>query len=146
MVARLAGLQPVLDGPGEFGLPGVVGDMAADPGGQTGRARQLPATTANATPSSMASMAAPVASRAWSIFATGSPIDPEQSMMMISAAPAVTSAGPSAMEPADVTVTMALTSRTRSGRYSFWKTSPVNPGALIAARSCGLRGRYLGRA
>ncbi len=34
IVARLAGLESVLDGLGELGLPGVVGDMPADPGGQ----------------------------------------------------------------------------------------------------------------
>jgi hypothetical protein len=34
LVARFAGLEPVLDGLGEFGLPGVVGDMPTDPGGQ----------------------------------------------------------------------------------------------------------------
>jgi hypothetical protein len=34
LVACLARLEPVLDDLGEFGLPGVVGDMAVDPGGQ----------------------------------------------------------------------------------------------------------------
>jgi hypothetical protein len=64
----------------------------------------------------------------------GAPIDPEQSTMMISAALA-TSSCPLAAEPAEVTVTMALTSRAPAGRYSFWKTSTVKSGALIVARS-----------
>ena len=59
--------------------------------------------------------------------------------MMISAALAA-AAGTSTAEPADVTVTMALTSRARSGRYSFWKMSMVNSGALIAACSSGCAG------
>jgi hypothetical protein len=88
----------------------------------------------------MASTAAPVASRAWSIFAIGSPIDPEQSTMMISAALS-TLGGPSAAEPADDTVPMALTSRARSGRYSFWKTSTVKSDALIVECSCGVAER-----
>ena len=81
-------------------------------------------------------MAAAVASRAWISFVFGSSIDQEQSTMMISAAlagPVI----PSAAEPADVTVTMALTSRAPSGKYSFWKTSTVKSGALIAESSCG---------
>jgi hypothetical protein len=88
----------------------------------------------------MASIAAPVASRAWSIFTIGSPIDKEQSMMMTSAALAA-DAGPSAAEPADDTVTMALTSRAPSGGYSFWKTSTAKSGALIVKCSCGVAER-----
>jgi hypothetical protein len=64
----------------------------------------------------MTSMAAAVARRAWISFFHGVAIDKEQSTMMISAAlagPVI----PSAAEPADVTVTMALTSRVPSGRY-----------------------------
>jgi hypothetical protein len=84
----------------------------------------------------MTSMAAAVARRAWISFFHGVAIDKEQSTMMISAAlagPVI----PSAAEPADVTVTMALTSRVPSGRYSFWKTSTVKSGALILECSCG---------
>jgi len=62
------------------------------------------------------------------------PIDPERSMMMISAALGA-AAGPSAAVPPDLTVTIALTSRARTGRYSFWKTSTVKSGAVTAARS-----------
>jgi hypothetical protein len=61
-------------------------------------------------------------------------------MMMISAALAA-AAGPSAAEPADDTVTMALTSQAPSGRYSFWKTSTVKSGALIVECSCGFAER-----
>jgi len=63
---------------------------------------------------------AAVASRAWAIFADGMAIDPGQSTIMIPAAPAAVT-GPSAAEQADVTVTMALTSRTPRRKYSFWK-------------------------
>jgi hypothetical protein len=80
-----------------------------------------------------------VASRAWAIFSDGMAIDPEQSTMMISAAPAA-AAGLSAVEQADVTDTMALTSRTPAGRYSFWKTSTVNSDTPIAACSYGSLG------
>src|SRR5262249_14007167 len=101
---------------------------------------RAPATTANAVPSRMTSMAAAVASRAWISFAMGMPMDPEQSMMMISAA-LTGDGGPSGTEPTDETVTMALTTRALPGRYSFWKTSTVNPGALIAACSYGFAER-----
>jgi hypothetical protein len=60
--------------------------------------------------------------------------------MMISAALAG-EADPSVREPADVTVTIALTSRAPPGRYSFWKTSTVKSGALIVECSCGLAER-----
>jgi hypothetical protein len=112
-IARLAGLEPVLDGPGELGLPGVMGGMPVDPGGPR------------------------LISRAWISLVFGSSIDHEQSTIMISAKLAG-NAGPSAMEPADVTVTMALASRAPSGRYSFWKMSTVKSGALTMECSCGL--------
>jgi class 3 adenylate cyclase len=110
--------------------------MAAGDVVNTAARLQAAAPTANAVPSRMTSMAAAVASRAWVSLVFGSSIDQEQSMMMISAAPAG-DAGPSATEPADVTVTMALTSRAPSGRYSFWKISTVKSGALIVECSCG---------
>src|SRR5262252_3811206 len=60
--------------------------------------------------------------------------------MMISArcAPSAPAAGPPAWPAAGaVTVTIALTSRPPSGRYSFWKTSRV--------KSLGLVGLLIGR-
>src|SRR5580692_10694021 len=105
--------------------------------GKTGQAVLVPATTANRTPSRTTSTAAAVAARASAIFVCGYSIDPEQSMMMISAAPSGPSAadaapaGPAPVSPAasaaDATVTIALASRPPSGRYWFWSTSMVNP-------------------
>src|SRR5215469_1583356 len=102
--------------------------------GKKGAATWLPAITANATPSRMTSIAAAVASRAWISFVIGAAIEPEQSTMMISAA----SAGgdwPAAAVPADVTVTMAFTSRASAGRYSLWKISTEKSGALMDVSS-----------
>ena len=78
----------------------------------------LPAITANATPSRITSTAAAVAARASAILVRGLPMDPEQSMIMISA-PATSSATSGALSP-EVTVMTALTSWALSGRYSFW--------------------------
>ena len=86
--------------------------------GNTGRAAVLPAITANATPSRITSTAAAVAVRASAILVRGLPIDPEQSMMMISA-PADPAAASGTDSP-EVTVITALTSWPPSGRYSFW--------------------------
>ena len=75
-----------------------------------------------------------MAARASAILVCGYSIDPEQSMMMISAlagAPAAT-AGIPAASAEEVTVTMALTSRPPSGRYWFWSTSTVKPDWVIA--------------
>ena len=82
------------------------------------------ATTAKATPSRITSTAAAVAARACSILVRGDLIDPEQSMMMISAPPEL---APEAGSPVsgEVTVMMALTSSPPSGRYSFWEMSTV---------------------
>src|SRR5215470_1038855 len=105
--------------------------------GYTGRASWVPATTANATPSRITSTTAAVAARASAILVCGDLIDPEQSMMMISATPPPASAAgasdlpPADPVPAEVTVTMALTSSPPSGRYSFWETSTVKSGWLI---------------
>ncbi len=88
------------------------------------RAFWLPATTANVTPSRIASMATAAACRAAAILPRPA-IDPEQSIMMISAPPGSSSGARSSS--ADVTVTIALTSRPPSGRYSFWKTSTAKP-------------------
>ena len=93
--------------------------MTSEPsGGNTGRAPVLPAITANATPSRITSTAAAVAARASAILVRGLPIDPEQSMMMISA-PATSSAATGTLSP-DVTVMTALTSWPPAGRNSFW--------------------------
>ncbi len=88
----------------------------------------VPATTANPTPSRITSTAAAAARRASAMFAPD--IDPERSMMMISAAPSP-SAAPAGDPPADVTVMTALTSRPPTGRYLFWKVWTVNSGAFI---------------
>ena len=83
--------------------------------GYTGLAKLVPAMTANHTPSLTTSTAAEVALRAWVILVCGTSIDPEQSMMMISALPdpaLATAASPGV--PSDVTVAMALTSRAPS--------------------------------
>ncbi len=105
--------------------------------GNTGQARLVPAMTENRTPSRTTSTAAAVATRASAILLCGYSIDPEQSMMMISALPSgpapadAAPAGPGPVSPAasaaDATVTMALASRPPSGRYWFWSTSMVNP-------------------
>src|SRR6516165_9964825 len=58
------------------------------------------------------------------ILLPGEPIDPEQSMMMISAV-SVSPAGESGAVPTMVTVRMALMSRAPSARYSFWSMSIV---------------------
>jgi len=94
-----------------------VGDGQAAIDGKTGAACSVPAITAKATPSRITSTAG--GGRAASRSCSGTLIDPEQSMMMISAL-SVTAAGAAAAVPAVVTVTIALTSRVPSGRYSFW--------------------------
>ena len=104
--------------------------------GNTGQARFVPAMTANQVPSRITSMAAAVAARASAILVCGYSIDPEQSMMMISALPCWPPDGPAPENPvasaADVTVTIALTSRPPSGRYWFWSTSMVKPDSVMA--------------
>ena len=105
--------------------------------GNTGHARLVPAMTENMTPSRTTSTAAAVATRASAILVCGYSIDPEQSMMMISALPpGSVPAGPGLVSPAapaaDATVTMALTSRPLSGRYWFWSTSMVKPDSVMA--------------
>jgi hypothetical protein len=75
--------------------------------------------TAKATPGRSASIAAAVARRAACSFDSGCFIDPEQSTMMISAA-AGDLPPPARLPPVAVTVTIALTSLDRRGRYSFW--------------------------
>src|SRR5216683_1487141 len=105
--------------------------------GKTGCALSVPEITAKATPSRITSTAAAVAWRASAILVRGALIDPEQSIMMISAEPSPL-VGPALADPApaeseDVTVTTALTSRPPSGMYSFWKMSTVKSGWLIAA-------------
>ena len=97
----------------------------------------MPATTANAVPSRSTSIAAAVAARADMIFDCGTSIDPEQSTMMISAAPLAPPAPPdgpplgNAISAAELTVTTALTVRPPSGRYWFWSTSTVKPDSLM---------------
>src|SRR5215469_9070468 len=114
--------------------------------GYTGCASWVPATTANPTPSRITSTAAAVAARASAILVCGDLIDPEQSMIMISAMPPPASAaGASDRPPADpvsgeVTVTIALTSSPPSGRYSFWATSTVKSGWLIGGLILCIRG------
>ena len=61
--------------------------------GNTGQAVLVPAMTANPTPSRTTSTAAAVAARASAILVRGYSIDPEQSMMMISALPSGYRAG-----------------------------------------------------
>ena len=56
-------------------------------GGYTGSASPTPAITANHVPSAISLIAAAAALRAATILACGAPIDPEQSMMIASAAP-----------------------------------------------------------
>src|SRR5215467_2199529 len=92
--------------------------------GKMGTAFSVPAITAKATPSLITSTAAAVAARACSILVRGDLIDPEQSMMMISAPPelVVVAARPVS---GDVTVMMASTSSPPAGRYSFWEISTV---------------------
>ena len=81
-----------------------------------------------------------VAARASTILVRGAPIDPEQSMMMISAQRPRWSAR--ARWPdvrrrhRDDRVDVAPP----SGRYSFWKISTVNPWSLIAGFSSGRSG------
>ena len=97
--------------------------------------------TENRTPSRTTSTAAAVAARASAILVCGYSMDPEQSMMMISAllsGPSLADtapAGPGPASPAapaaDATVTMALTSRPPSGRYWFWSTSTVKPDSVM---------------
>ena len=65
----------------------------------------MPAITANATPSRITSTAAAVAARASAILVRGLPIDPEQSMMMISALSGSARRAELAAVPAVVTVT-----------------------------------------
>src|SRR5215813_8241550 len=114
--------------------------------GYTGCASWVPATTANATPSRITSTAAAVAARASAILVCGDLIDPEQSMMMISAMPAPAAADGVSDRPSadpvsgEVTVTMALTSSPPSGRYSFWETSTVKSGRLIGGQFLCIRG------
>src|SRR5215831_14221146 len=110
--------------------------------GYTGCASWVPATTANATPSRITSTAAAVAARASAILVCGDLMDPEQSMMMISALPE-SAAGPGGppspdVVAGDVTVTMALTSSPPSGRYSFWEISTVKSGWLIGGLLLGI--------
>src|SRR5262249_14758074 len=97
--------------------------------GKTGLAWCVPAITANATPSRIASIAAAVATRASAILDCGAPIDPEQSMMMTSA-PSVLAVAAGGVS-GEVTVTIALTSLPPTDRYSFWKTWTVKPASLI---------------
>src|SRR5687767_5437557 len=75
---------------------------------------------ANRTPSSMQFTAAFAACRAAGI-RPSAVIEPEQSTMMISVAPAVR--GPP--EPDEATVTIALTSVAPRARNSFWNASAV---------------------
>jgi hypothetical protein len=82
-------------------------------------ARSEPAITAKATPSRITSMAAAVARRASAILVCGAPIEPDRSMMMISALP-LPWAGAAASVSGEVTVMTALTSRPPSGMCSFW--------------------------
>src|SRR5579862_1003685 len=62
-------------------------------------------------------------------------MDPEQSMMMISALPPDGAAAGAAPVSSAVTVTIALTSRPPDGRKGFWSISTVKPGrpVVIAA-------------
>src|SRR6201986_855684 len=96
-------------------------------GGNTGQAVLVPATTANPTPSRTTSIAAAVATLAWDILVGGESIEPEQSMMMISALPAPPRGAAIATSAPEFTVTTALTSRPPSGRYWVWLTSTVKP-------------------
>ena len=108
--------------------------------GNTGCAWSVPATTANATPSRITSTAAAVAARASAILVCGDLMDPEQSMMMISALPwsAAAAGRPPSSDVDDVTVTMALMSSPPSGRYSFWEISTVKSGWLIGGLLLGI--------
>ena len=77
----------------------------------------MPAITAKRTSSRMQSIATCVASRAARILRFGAPIEPDASMIRITAASGVPAGPP---EPSEVMVTIALTSVPPSGRYSFW--------------------------
>src|SRR5690349_10463935 len=93
----------------------------------------LPPTTANQVPSAIWSTATCAAYLAASMF--GPLIDPEVSMMTISATPPLLVAAVPA--PELVTVTIACTSVAPSERNSFWNTS-VRKSATVAPRSgCG---------
>src|SRR5579872_554870 len=114
--------------------------------GNTGQARLVPAITENRTPSRTTSIAAAVAARASAILVCGYSIDPEQMMMMsaLPSGPSPADTGPAwwgpdspAASAADVTVTMALTSRPPSGRYWFWSTSMLKPDAGMAESLLG---------
>src|SRR5215831_3456238 len=79
--------------------------------------------TANQTPSRMHSIALTVASRAASIFdRLGYPIEPDTSMITISAASGAAAPEP----PLASTVTIAFTSVPLAGRYSFCETPRLN--------------------
>ena len=85
-----------------------------------------------------------LAARACSILVRGDRIDPEQSMMMISALP-WSSAGAATPVSGEVTVTMALTSSAPSARYSFCEISTVK--SVLIRRlllGCRCRGRIGG--
>jgi hypothetical protein len=63
------------------------------------------------------SIAAMVAALAAASLVGGTCMEPEQSTMITSAASAVVAVS---LDPLEVTVTIALTSRAPSCRYSFW--------------------------
>ena len=113
--------------------------------GKARLATWLPPTTANHVPSAIWSTATCAAYLAASMF--GPLIDPEVSMMTISATPPLLVAAVPA--PELVTVTIACTSVAPSERNSFWNTS-VRKSATVAPRSacgrCRVGGRSAGTA
>ena len=94
----------------------------------------LPDTTANQVPSITSSTATLAAWRAALILLDGRSIDPDVSMISITAA----SAAPLPAEPApvQVTETTACTSVASAARYSFWNTLAVKSAIGQIVLSC----------